>query len=242
MIIASSKEDKDTNKEAFGVKESLIKITGLPRYEILKDNYIMGEVLKKEFNRIGEIKDGRKLVLFAPTFRESNKSAIEQITNAEWRLLDEFAKEKNFLFGVRPHPYDINHLPQIIRESRNFYLFDSSEFTEPNILLKQTDVLIVDFTSIWIDYLLLKRPIIGFAKDYDHYLEKERGFVFDFEAIFPSHFLDRVDMLITEIKKEILIDNPISYKEITDILHDYDLTHDFSKDIFNQIEIVRKNG
>ena len=241
MIIASSKEDKIKNITAFGVEESKVKITGLPRYEILKDNYVCDKVLQKESKKIEQIKDGRKLILFAPTFRESNISAIKQITNAEWRDLEEFAKEYRFLFGVRPHPYDIRDLPQIVKESQHFYLFKSSEFTEPNIMLKQTDILIVDFTSIWIDYLLLKRPIIGFAKDYEHYLKKERGFVFDFEDIFPSSFVDRVDILIKEIKKAIMFDSPVNYSQTTDILHNYDLTHNFSEDIFKQIETVRKN-
>jgi len=154
----------------------------------------------------------------------------------------EVYKSKNLLFGIRPHPYDIKHLPPFIEQSDCFYLFKSSEFTEPNIMLKHTDVLIVDFTSIWIDYLLLHRPIIGFAKDYRHYLEKERGFVFDFDTIFPSVFVDTIKNLIKEIDKTIQIDKSTIYKETTEILHDYDLTHDFAEDIYNQIELVRKDA
>jgi len=242
MVIASSKIDKITNTKAFAVDESRVKITGLPRYEILKSSYLGGEVVKNESQKIEQIKDGRKLILFAPTFRESNSSAIEQIDKNEWRELEKYIRAKNLLFGIRPHPYDIKHLPPFIEQSDCFYLFKSSEFTEPNIMLKHTDVLIVDFTSIWIDYLLLHRPIIGFAKDYRHYLEKERGFVFDFDTIFPSVFVDTIKNLIKEIDKTIQIDKSTIYKETTEILHDYDLTHDFAEDIYNQIELVRKDA
>ena len=242
MVIASSSEDKRTNTKAFAVDECKVKITGLPRYEILKDNYKKGVVLKEESEKIEKIKAGRKLILFAPTFRESNISAIEQISNDEWRVLAVFLKKRNFLFGIRPHPYDIKHLPEFIQNSREFSLFESSEFTEPNIVLKHSDVLIVDFTSIWIDYLLLKRPIIGFAKDYKHYLEEERGFVFDFNTVFPSPFMDSIEDLMVEIDAVYSLEIPIEYKETTDILHDYDLSYDFSKAIYQEIELVRDNG
>jgi CDP-glycerol glycerophosphotransferase (TagB/SpsB family) len=242
MVIASSEQDKKTNAKAFGVDEKSVKITGLPRYEILKNDYQLGKVLKKESQKIEEIKAGRKLILFAPTFRESNISAIEQISDNEWRVLELFVKENNLLFGIRPHPYDIKHMPSIVKESEHFYLFQSAKFTEPNIMLKLTDVLIVDFTSIWIDYLLLERPIIGFAKDYKYYLEEERGFVYDFNVIFPTSFVDSIENLIEEIKKVNLTDTPIRYDYVTNVLHEYDIKHNFAEDIYEQIELVRADG
>ncbi len=242
MLIASSEEDKKTNTKAFGVDESKVKITGLPRYEILKNDYQLGKLLEKESQNIEAIKAGRKLILFAPTFRESNISAIEQISSDEWKKLQLFLKESNLLFGIRPHPYDIKHLPNFISSSEEFALFESSEFSEANIVLKHSDILVVDFTSIWIDYLLLERPIIGFAKDYKYYLEEERGFVYDFNIIFPTSFVDSIECLIEEIQKENLIDTTIQYEYATEILHKHDLNHNFSENIYQEIELVRKNG
>ncbi len=238
MVIASSKEDKKTNTKAFGVDNSKVKITGLPRYALLQKDYPLGELLKKELAKIEEIKNGRKLVLFAPTFREANSSAISQIKSSEWKILEEFIAKNNLLFGIRPHPYDIKDLPKFIQNSPHFALFLSSKFTEPNIMLRATDILIVDFTSIWIDYLLLKRPIIGFAKDYKHYLEEERGFVYDFNTIFPSRFIANINDLIDEIEKVLDIEE-IEYKNTTKILHDYNLNYNFAQDIYNQIEQIK---
>ncbi len=238
MVIASSKEDKKTNTKAFGVDNSKVKITGLPRYALLQKDYPLGELLKKELAKIEEIKNGRKLVLFAPTFREANSSAISQIKSSEWKILEEFIAKNNLLFGIRPHPYDIKDLPKFIQNSPHFALFLSSKFTEPNIMLRATNILIVDFTSIWIDYLLLKRPIIGFAKDYKHYLEEERGFVYDFNTIFPSRFIANINDLIDEIEKVLDIEE-IEYKNTTEILHDYNLNYNFAQDIYNQIEQIK---
>ncbi len=231
MLIASSKKDKETNIKAFGVSSNMVKITGLPRYAILQENYPLGKVLKRELEIIEEIKKGRKLILFAPTFREANSSAIEQIKENEWRYLENFLEKNNLLFGIRPHPYDIKYLPEFIKNSPHFTFFLNSKFTEPNIVLRASNILIVDFTSIWIDYLLLKRPIIGFAKDYKHYLEEERGFVYDFNEIFPSNFVDNIDNLIDEIEKALNIEE-VEYNNTTKILHNYDLTHNFIQNIY----------
>ena len=240
MVIASSPTDRETNIKAFGVDRDIVKITGLPRYAILQKDYPLTKLLRDEYREIERIKGKRKLILFAPTFRESNISAISQITQDEWKKIAEFIRDKNILFGIRPHPYDIKDLPEFITNSPYFYLFLSSKFTEPNILLRHTDILIVDFTSIWIDYLLLKRPIIGFAKDYRHYLEKERGFVYDFNTIFPSKFISNIDALLDEIDRVLNIAE-IEYNKTTRILHQYRIEHNFIEDIYTQIELVR-NG
>ncbi len=240
MIISSSPSDRETNIKAFGVDRDIVKITGLPRYAILQKDYPLTKLLKDESKEIEKIKGKRRLILFAPTFRESNISAISQITQDEWKKIEEFIRDKNILFGIRPHPYDIKDLPEFITDSPYFHLFLSSKFTEPNILLKHTDILIVDFTSIWIDYLLLNRPIIGFAKDYRYYLEKERGFVYDFNTIFPSKFISNIDNLLDEIDRVLDIEE-IEYKETTKILHQYRIEHNFIEDIYNQIELLRKD-
>ena len=240
MVIASSEQDKLTNVEAFGVPVDKVHITGLPRYEILKETYVLGTVLQEENNKIIEIIGDKQLVLFAPTFRENNVSAIAQITIDEWQQLYDFAKTTNILFGIRPHPYDIQYLPDIIKHTCHFYLFDSSEYTEVNLLLKHTDILVVDFSSIWVDYLLLHRPIVGFAKDHDRYLKKERGFIYDFNSVFPATFTSQIDELILVIKKEISNNEPIVYKNALDMFHRYSLDYEYSTKVYNEISNMPK--
>jgi CDP-glycerol glycerophosphotransferase (TagB/SpsB family) len=241
MLIASSIQDKITNTNAFGVSIDKVIITGLPRYEILKKNYLLRDVLQKEEDTIKKIKANRKLILFAPTFRENNISAIEQIGIKEWKLLDTFAKKSNIIIGIRPHPYDLKKLPKVIENSSQFYLFENSNFTEVNLLLKHTDILIVDFSSIWIDYLLLHKPIIGFAKDFEEYLNNERGFIYDFKKVFPNFFTSNIDILIEKITISLAVKNDIIYSNAINIFHQHDLEYNYADRIYNEIEIVRSH-
>ncbi len=240
MIIASSQEDRMTNSKAFGAPLEQVRVTGLPRYEILKSSYPASAVLREEEARIARIKGGRKLVLFAPTFREKTTSALEQLGSAEWEKMRGIAEDFGFVWGIRPHPYDIDRLPEEIAAHPNFHLFDCADFTEPNILLKHTDILIVDFTSIWVDYLLLGRPLLGFAKDYDWYLNEERGFVSDFPSTFPAVFTTSIDQLINELTD--VLSNPAPktvYQEALNRFHEYDLTENYVQRAVDAIEETR---
>ncbi len=55
-------------------------------------------------------------------------------------------------------------------------------------------------------------------------MEKERGFIYDFNTIFPTKFTDNIYNLIDEIEKALDI-KEIEYKNTTKILHDYNLNY-----------------
>lgn len=89
--------------------------------------------------------------------------------------------------------------------------------------MKQTDFLIADYSSVFLEYLLLDKPI-GFAiPDYDEY-KKKRGFIFENAQLympgykmFKKHdlfdFLALIGAGIDEYKEE--------RKAICDRIHQY---------------------
>ena len=234
IIIASSQEDRKTNAKAFGIDMSKVILTGLPRYEILKEKYHLSLMLEKQKKNILNFKQDKKLILYAPTFRENEKSAILQITQNEWKKIEHIMIEENAIFVIRPHPYDIQYLPKAISNNPNFFLFSNEDFTEANLILKYTDLLVVDFSSIWIDYLLLKRPIVGFSKDYTTYLTEERGFIYNFDSIFPTTFTNNIDDMLKNIIKYLNIKN-IEYEKPIKLFHEYNINTDYSENIYKKI-------
>ena len=65
-----------------------------------------------------------------------------------------------------------------------------------------SDILITDYSSVMVEYTLLKKPIILFVYDLDNYLEKERGFYFDYRKRVPGNIVQNTDELIEVIKNE----------------------------------------
>jgi len=227
MLISSSKKDQEIMAEVFGIEKEKVKITGLPRYEFLFKSY---EITKELEEKLLNIKKDKKLILYAPTLREKIKDPLEQITENEWKKIDEFAKENNIIFGVRSHYYEQHSVTELIKRFKNIVLLNHKDYFETNTILKYTDLLISDFSSIWIDYLLLDRPIVGFAKDFEHFMKNERGFLYDFETTFPGVFTKNVDEMLKEIKRS--IGQKIQYPQ-KKLFHEYE--SDFSLHVYNEV-------
>jgi CDP-glycerol glycerophosphotransferase (TagB/SpsB family) len=220
---------------AFMVDETKVHVTGLPRYDLLKKDYPLDNFLQMQKEKLLTLKKDKRLILYAPTFREKNISALEQISNIDWDKLSTVLKEHNTVMGIRPHAYD-KALPSYIADNENFFLLPHKVFTETNLILQLTDLLLVDFSSIWIDYLLLNRPIIGFAKDFSHYIDAERGFVYDFKKTFPDDFCISIDTLVQHIET-LLIQKiqKIEYKTATSLFHTYPLETNFMLNLKNTL-------
>src|SRR5699024_7695434 len=84
-----------------------------------------------------------------------------------------------------------------IKNKKN--IIDVSDFPQINELLKISDVLIADYSSLIFDYCLLKKDIILYHYDYEEY-KKERGFYFELADYFPKNIAKSENELINKLK------------------------------------------
>ena len=70
-------------------------------------------------------------------------------------------------------------------------------------LLKYTDILITDYSSIYFDFLLLNRPILFFDYDYDEYSSNMNGFVYDYQETAPGPKVTSQQALVEELTIQI---------------------------------------
>ena len=229
LMVASSEADRKYIAKSFLVDESIIDIIGLPRYELLKSNYPVDEFLQLQKNKLKNIKHSKKFILYAPTFREKTESAFDQVCDEEWIQLQSFLQKSDVILGLRPHSYDNKTPPLITEEMENIVWLSQEEFTESNLVLQFVDALVVDFSSIWIDFLLLDRPILGFAKDFEHYCNNERGFAYDFEETFPDKFAYNFNEFFNNLVRVIEDDSQKKeYVFAKEKFHKHSLLTDFS--------------
>jgi len=163
---------KDRHIKLWRAPAKKLKICGSPRLDML-NNYLRQskEKLLKELN----IKNGRKIILYAPTFDVGLWPWGDQYNGFE--ELCEFCKENNLILILRLHPLaKVNkmRIKRILKRYNNVYWLDMP--IEPNTmkLLAVADILITDWSSIYTDFFLTQRPIAYMEIEPDYYL-KDRG-------------------------------------------------------------------
>lgn len=181
--------------ESFMVEPDRIKVWGQPRNDMLFEKKDRLEELAKCYP--GEqIQDFEKAVLYAPTFRDHAPTKIfpfPEFENESTRedavkhLLQTLEEQKLFLC-VRMHLYDQTGLEWMqsldVPGSRIRFL-NEDRVSDIMRVLNVFDLLITDYSSIYIDYLLLEKPIIFLPYDKEEYLA-ERGMNFEYDQVTPG--------------------------------------------------------
>jgi CDP-glycerol glycerophosphotransferase len=125
----------------------------------------------------GDIGAG-KLIIWLPTFRGAWEEARHTLGVPDGSLaaIDEVLERHGAVLVVKPHPMaSYDRLPEL----RRFRLITDGWLQEQGIslyeLLGQADALISDLSSVYIDFLVLDRPVVHHFPDIDEY-ERTRGF------------------------------------------------------------------
>ncbi|WP_458454562.1 CDP-glycerol glycerophosphotransferase family protein [Methanobrevibacter sp.] len=193
-LITTSEKIKDHYSEAFQMPTSKIKALGLPRMDYYFEDHDL-ENLKADFCRRYNVSGDKKIILYAPTFRDEEK--YNNVFN--YLDLDKFNEVlgEEYVLALRLHPKIKNFYKDDI-SSKGHYV-DVSDFESEQELMLISDILITDYSSIMIEYAILNRPIIFFTYDLDSYLANERGFYYDFKTTVPGPIVSSSDELIDVI-------------------------------------------
>jgi len=204
--------------------------TGLPLNDFLTQAegrlpaYI-GESLK----RIRCIKGERKLIVYAPTYRQTDISSSAhyyQFSDVEIKTLKSILLRNNAILGYRPHYFkNSDKYFNLDRFVDNELIFDVSQSIIPEFsaLARELDLLVTDYSSVYIEALYVGKPVVCFGYDIDHYTMHEDGLLYDMNLAFPGpvarHFEEltfaieeRLNMPQSEIEKEQATAKRIFYK------------------------------
>ena len=208
LVSVSSENVADIYARNFYVDKSKVKPFGVPRNDFYDEEHLSEDYLselRESFEKDYPQLKGKKLVLYAPTFREDPKNnAVFNHFDIE-KFLDELGDE--YALAIRLHPNykrfcDEEHNIDLDDLTNRYDIINFTGFKDEQKLLLLADILIADYSSIMVDYTILKKPAILFDYDLDDYLYKERGFYFDYEEMVPGKIVYNIDELIESIKEE----------------------------------------
>ncbi|MEZ9645213.1 CDP-glycerol glycerophosphotransferase family protein [Vibrio sp. 10N.261.52.C2] len=180
LFLSPSHYATDKFKSAFFLEQNQVLEYGYPRSDRLINGFDSMRI-KRLKERLG-IPEGKKVVLYAPTYRDSIFSDKYSETNNACHLnqkLDEISRSSgNAVVLYRGH-YFTN--TSVFNEN----VIDVSNHNDVNEILGISDILITDYSSLIFDFALLKRPIICYLYDFERYMNKSRGAYLEIDETFP---------------------------------------------------------
>ena len=184
---------------AFGLdkigRENIIIEEGYPRNDFLV-NYTEDDV-KNVRDKLGVPSD-KKLILYAPTWRDNQHVAgtgyvFENPLDFD-KLKEAIGDEYVVLF--RPHYFVANAFDFSKYEG---WVYDVSTYPDINDLYIVSDILITDYSSVFFDYSILKRPILFYMYDLKYYQDTVRGFYISLDEL-PGPIVEEQAELMDRIR------------------------------------------
>lgn len=175
-----SNSDFETNvyKSAFwGVTDEKTLLYGHPRNDVFFDDRMMALARHKVDCFYGT--DGKKLLLYAPTFREDYRTDCYRLDyiGLVHHLKSRFGGEWAVLARLHPRVKELAN--EILPPAAG--IVDATRYADMQELLAAADCLITDYSSCAFDFMLTRRPVFLFATDVKEY-DVERGFYYPLEA------------------------------------------------------------
>jgi CDP-glycerol glycerophosphotransferase (TagB/SpsB family) len=171
---------------SFDVPRERVRITGLPRYDIFFKHIRNADIdihqdLDEALQKVRAMHPSR-ILLYAPTFRRG-KDADSPLAQLDLSKLNTFLSERNDFLFISLHPKfsTTEWLPKEIFSHISFVNPDFDKYP----LLPRFDLVITDYSSLCLEFLLLDKPSIFFVYDFDEY-RKDPGIPEDFWNLVPG--------------------------------------------------------
>ena len=224
FTLATSSFFMDCMSSAFRIPKEHVLLTGLPRNDLLfNESPIYKQIVgRHHYSSVG---------IWMPTFRQTIKQDIMDAPMDEgainyWnpivlRDLDSFLQETNNFLILKLHPADTLQKTDMGRYA-NIRILGNQDIPARDLypLVGKTDYLISDYSSIFVDYMTMEKPI-GFLQNDTSVYKKGRLLYFEpTEENLPGCILRTIDDLkdfITNYKQK-----EIKHRDFLNVFKDAD--------------------
>jgi CDP-glycerol glycerophosphotransferase len=163
--------------------------------EILESGYPRNDALcspdrdkaAERVRRALRLPEGKRVVLYAPTWRETlgrHRGGFAMDLRID---LDHARRELggDHVLLIRPH----THVVEAVPGADGDFVRDVSAYPDVSALMLAADVLVTDYSSLMFDFAVTGKPMLFFSYDLEEYRDTLRGFYVDFERRAPGPLL-----------------------------------------------------
>ncbi len=196
--ISGSKNIAHFFSEVWGINDSQVLPTGMPRIDEFLDKDYRRKKTKELYEKYPMCKD-KKVILFAPTYRGTNKAnAHYPYELIDFKRLYELCGDE-YVVLFKMHPWVASEVP--ISDKYKDRFADVGRYPNINDLFYITELLITDYSSNIFEYSLMKKPMLFFAFDEIQY-SFSRGFHRAYEESAPGKVCHTFEEVLQAIADE----------------------------------------
>lgn len=196
-VLASSKNIVNEYSEAFGIDKKKVLPIGVPRTDAFFDEDYKACVINNIKSKY-QCLDGKKIILYAPTFRISPDR--KKITDIRFDMKYWYENtDENTVLILKTHP-SVSKGVSIPNKYADRIL-DLSKLEKIEDLLIVADVLISDYSSLVFEFALMEKPIIFYAYDLEDYIN-ERDFYYEYKEFIPGELVKTTQDIVKLIKED----------------------------------------
>lgn len=140
------------------------------------------------------VEQKRRVIAVLPTFRDNRASPMGLDTETV-RRLETFCERTRSEIVFKFHPFEKGRIPE---PGKHLHICASHADIYP--LLPLCAALITDYSSIYMDYLHLDRPIVFLVPDLEAYRHGDRDLQFDFAEMSPGPHCNNWNEVIHELE------------------------------------------
>lgn len=184
-LVSANEFSSKAFRSAFLYDKEILEY-GYPRNDLMyhPDKEKLAASIKRKLH----IPEGKKTVLYAPTWRDDEyygRGEYKFSLKLDLKLLK---KElgSDYIVLLRTHYFIADKLDVSGLED---FVVNVSSYDDITELYLISDILITDYSSVFFDYANLKRPILFYTYDLEKYRDMLRGFYLDIEKDVPGPLL-----------------------------------------------------
>ena len=219
----------------FLMKYDNIHVTGSSRNDVIWDNSNSDNI-----ENVYHLKQYKHVVFYLPTFKcaggkrekqlDKNFNNIFYMDDYDKNIFKEVIEQEDILFLIKPHPHEENFYkehPEIIPDGDRFKVIYNEDLEQNGIdlyeMFSHIDLMLCDYSSVAIDYLILNKPVIylnNLAKEYS----KGRGMILsdNFEILMPGVKVNNFKVFMTELINNLKTDEYKQTREkMLPLIHKY---------------------
>ena len=188
LVISATEKNVFIYQDIFSISKKNIKILGQPRNDALfsQKKEIMVPARKK-----------KKIILYMPTWRSYPYNYFDKKFGFDLKKLESFLYKENCLLVVKLHFHDQEKYK---KQFSSKYIIFINDIDDIYPYLSSVDILLTDYSSIFYDFLLVKKPIIFLPFDIARYTKDVGEFYHGYEKVTPGYKAKNWDEVIGEIK------------------------------------------